>query len=92
MASPVVIVDVVIAVNEVIATAATPLCATEVLMATLRMNSGSLHPSARTIEGGRRQGQGGNQQEDKKLQHNKSYPGSLAHFRMTLKGPVQRMR
>ena len=37
-------------------------------MALLGIDSGSPHPFARMIEGGRGQGQGGNRQEDNKLQ------------------------
>ncbi len=60
----------------------------EVLMTLFYIDSGSLHPFAKMIEGGRGQGQGGNQQEDNKLQINKSNPSAhlvVAHFRMTLK-------
>jgi len=37
-------------------------------MALLGIDSGSPHPFARMIEGSGRKGQGGNQQEDNKLQ------------------------
>ena len=58
-------VDVVVAVNEVVATASsasTPsssLC-NRGIAGVVAHGGGSPHPSARTIEGGRRQGQGGN--------------------------------